>query len=197
MELVCWRTLYPTRRTTRIDTDRYKYPYLLKGLEIERSNQVWKLDIAYIAMQEGFMCLFAIMDVYSRYVVGWDLSNTMSAQWCCSVLQEALWVYGHPEIINSDQGSQFTSNPYVQLLNERKIQISMDSCGRALDDIYIERLWRSVKQEYVYINPCSSVKELRNGLDTYFHFYNNRRLHQSLDYIPPVMKYKSRERNIE
>lgn len=191
MRLVRWRTLYPQRRTTHADANAYKYPYLLKGLEIVCPNQVWELDISYIPMKRGFMYLFAIIDVYSRYVLGWSLSNTMTSEWCCSVLEEAISIHGKPEIINSDQGSQFTSTCYLELLKSNDIKISMDSRGRALDDIYIERLWRSVKQEYVYLNPCSNVEELWRGLDRYFEFYNNERLHQSLDYRTPIDVYKN------
>ncbi len=145
MKIVRWRTIFPKVKTTRADSKAYKFPYLLKGLNITRSNQVWELDITYIPMSHGFMYLFAIIDVYSRYVVGWSLSNTMSAEWCCSVIADAIATHGKPEIINSDQGSQFTSNEYVNLLIINDIKISMDSRGRALDDIFIERLWRSVK----------------------------------------------------
>ena len=132
------------------------------------------------------MYLFAIIDVYTRYVVGWSVSNTMTAPWCVAVLKEAIERHGCPEIINSDQGSQFTSVEYVQLLEGNNIAISMDSRGRALDDIYIERLWRSVKQECVYLNPCDSGDELWRGLNDYFRFYNEERLHHSLGYRTPA-----------
>lgn len=189
MELVRWRTLYPKRRTTIADKKAYKYPYLLKDLKIDHRNQVWELDISYIPMRRGYMYLFAIIDVYTRYVVGWSVSNTMTAPWCVAVLQEAIERHGCPEIINSDQGSQFTSVEYVQLLEGNNIAISMDSRGRALDDIYIERLWRSVKQEYVYLNPCDTGDELWRGLNDYFRFYNEERLHQSLGYRTPASFY--------
>lgn len=140
-------------------------------------------------MRRGFMYLFAIIDVHSRFVVGWSLSNTMSAEWCCSVISDAIDTYGKPEIINSDQGSRFTSEDYVNLLKSNDIKISMDSRGRALDDIFIERLWRSVKQEYVYLNPCENCHELWKGLSGYFDFYNHRRLHQSLGYQCPASVY--------
>jgi len=194
MNMVCWRTLYPKARTTHVDPKAYKHPYLLKGLTIDHANQVWELDISYIPMRRGFMYLFAVIDVYSRCVVAWSLSNTMTAEWCCSVLADTIATHGCPEIINSDQGSQFTSNEYVKLLEDNGIRISMDSRGRALDDIYIERLWRSVKQEYVYKNPCDTCKELWSGMTAYFDFYNNRRLHQSLDYQCPVTVYMEKRR---
>ena len=136
-------------------------------------------------MRKGFMYQVAIIDVYSRYVVCWSVSNTMTAEWCCEVLKEAIAAYGCPEIINSDQGSRFTSSDYINLLKENNILISMDSRGRALDDIYIERLWRSVKQECVYISPCDTGTELWRQLNDYFKFYNARRPHQSLEYKTP------------
>jgi putative transposase len=146
MEVVRWRTLYPRRRTTLTDRKVLKYPYLLRDLKVERSNQVWGIDITYIPMKRGFMYLFAIIDLCSRYVVGWSVSNTMSAEWCVHTLEGAISRHGKPEIINSDQGSQFTADCYVELLKRNGIGISMDGKGRALDNVFIERLWRSVKQ---------------------------------------------------
>jgi len=189
MRVTRWQTLYPQSRTSIADRKAKKYPYLLKKLKIERSNQVWAIDITYIPMQRGFMYLFAIIDLYSRYVVGWSVSNTMTAEWCAGVIEEAISRYGTPEIINSDQGCQFTSDCYVELLKTRNIQISMDGKGRALDNIFIERLWRSVKQEYVYLNPCETGQQLWCGLDNYFRFYNMERPHQSLDNLPPKIRY--------
>jgi putative transposase len=190
MKTVRWRTLYPKRRTTISDRAALKYPYLLKDMNIERSNQVWAVDITYIPMRRGFMYLFAIIDLYSRYVVGWSVSNTMTAEWCVGTLQEAISRHGKPEIINSDQGCQFTAECYVDLLKTNGIQISMDGKGRALDNVFIERLWRSVKQEDVYLNPCETGLELWRGLDDYFRFYNRERPHQSLDNLPPEVKYR-------
>lgn len=189
MGLVRWRTLFPEHRTTVADKKAYKYPYLLKGLDIDHRNQVWELDISYIPMRRGYMYLFAVIDVYTRYVVGWSLSNTMTAPWCVAVLREAFERHGCPEIVNSDQGSQFTSADYVELLEGNGVAISMDSRGRALDDIFIERLWRSVKQEYVYLSPCETGDELWRGLDGYFRFYNDERPHQSLGYKTPASRY--------
>jgi putative transposase len=189
MKLVRWQTLYPKSRTTVGDKKAQKYPYLLKGLQVERSNQVWATDITYIPMKRGFMYLFAVIDLYSRYVVKWSVSNTMTAEWCVSVLEEAIADAGKPEIINSDQGSQFTSECYIELLKTKEIQISMDGKGRALDNIFIERLWRSVKQEYVYLNPCETGLELWEGLNDYFRFYNTQRPHQSLNNMPPEKRY--------
>jgi putative transposase len=194
MQKVRWHTLHPQRRTSVSDAKAEKYSYLLKELEVERSNQVWAIDITYIPMKRGFMYLFAIIDLYSRYVVGWSLSNTMTAEWCVSTLEEAISLYGKPEIINSDQGSQFTSDCYIDLLKTNEIRISMDGKGRALDNIFIERLWRSVKQEYVYLNPCGTGQELWRGLNDYFRFYNTERPHQSLMYRHPKELFKPSER---
>jgi putative transposase len=189
MRIVRWKTLYPKKRTTFPDVKAYKYPYLLEDLKAEHSNQVWAVDISYIPMRHGFMYLFAIIDLYSRYVVGWDISNSMTTEWCVGVLKEAIVRYGKPEIINSDQGCQFTAEHYIHLLKSNDIQISMDSKGRALDNIFIERLWRSVKQEYVYLNPCETGNELWKGLNKYFQFYNTERPHQSLNDLPPDKWY--------
>jgi len=189
MKVIRWRTLHPEKRTTISDRKAYKHPYLLDGLKIIRSNQVWAIDITYIPMKRGFMYLFAIIDLYSRYVVGWSVSNTMTAEWCVGVLEEAMARHGKPEVINSDQGSQFTSDCYIELLKTSEIQISMDGKGRAMDNIFIERLWRSVKQEYVYLNPCETGRELWRGLNGYFHFYNTERPHQGIENLIPAKLY--------
>lgn len=189
MRLCGWQTLYPTRRTTRVDLAAYKYPYLLKGLAIERKNQVWEIDITYVPMKQGFMYLCAIIDLHSRYVVGWGISNTMSAEWCTEIVQQSIDLHGKPEIINSDQGSQFTSAEYTELLKKNDIQISMDGKGRALDNIFIERLWRSVKYEHIYLYVYTDGLSLYKGLVGYFKFYNDERRHQSLDYETPLKKY--------
>jgi len=190
MRIVRWRTLYPEKRTSIAERKAQKYSYLLKGLKSERSNQVWAIDITYIPMRRGFMYLFAIIDLHSRYVTGWSLSNTMTSEWCVNTLQEAISRYGKPDIINSDQGSQFTADCYIELLKSNEIKISMDGKGRALDNVFIERLWRSVKQEYVYLNPCETGQELWRGLDDYFRFYNTKRPHQSLNNLPPGTCYR-------
>jgi putative transposase len=190
MRVVRWRTLYPERRTSISARTALKYPYLLRELKVERNNHVWAVDITYIPMKRGFMYLFAIIDLYSRYVVGWSLSNTMTAEWCVSVLEEAISRHGKPDIINSDQGTQFTSDCYVELLKTNDIRISMDGKGRALDNVFIERLWRSVKQEYVYLNPCDTGQELWCGIADYFRFYNTERPHQSLENVPPETLYR-------
>ena len=189
MRLMNWQTIYREPHTTISDKTHYKYPYLLRGLKIERCNHVWAMDITYIPMKTGFMYLTAIIDLHSRYVVQWSLSNTMSAEWCTEVLQEAIKNHGIPEIFNTDQGSQFTSEVFINTLIDKGIKISMDGKGRALDNIFIERLWRSVKYENIYLNVYENGLSLWKGLEQYFQFYNMERLHQSLDYHTPNQKY--------
>jgi putative transposase len=193
MRLVGWQTLYPTKRTTVCDKKAHKYPYLLDGLSITKSNQVWAIDITYLPMQLGFMYLFAIIDIHSRYVVGWSISNTMSAQWCVDTIEQSIVHHGVPDIINSDQGSQFTSDIYTQCLGNHKISISMDGKRRAIDNIFIERLWRSVKYEDVYLKAYDNGNKLWNGLNDYFKFYNHERLHQNLDYRTPEKIYNEKK----
>jgi len=190
MKLVNWQTIYREPRTTISDKTHYKFPYLLKGLKIEKCNQVWAMDITYIPMKKGFMYLTAIIDLHSRYVVHWSLSNSMSADWCTEVLKEAIKNSGTPEIFNTDQGSQFTSDIFINTLIDNNIKISMDGKGRALDNIFIERLWRSVKYENVYLNVYENGLSLWEGLEKYFQFYNHVRIHQSLDYQTPKQRYE-------
>jgi putative transposase len=189
MKVVNWQTLYREPRTTISEPTAYKYPYLLKDLSIERSNQVWAMDITYIPMAKGFMYLTAIIDLHSRYVVNWSVSNTMSSQWCAQVVEEAINKYGKPEVFNTDQGSQFTSEIFINVLKNNGIQISMDGKGRALDNIFIERLWRSVKYEDIYLKVYENGLDLYRGLQQYFEFYNTERLHQSLNYQTPKHCY--------
>ena len=144
-------TIYPKKNLSKPNLAEYKYPYLLKDVEINRSNQVWASDITYIPMFRGFMYMYAIIDVYSRKIVGWDVSNTMSVEWCKSITREAIEKYGKPEIFNTDQGSQFTSPVFINELKKHNIKISMDGKGRALDNIYIERFWRTIKYEHICI----------------------------------------------
>ncbi len=191
MRLQGWQTIYCAPSTTKSDPAAYKYPYLLKDLKIERKNQVWEIDITYIPMKKGFMYLCAIIDVHTRFIVGWGVSNTMTAQWCTSIVENALSNYGNPEILNSDQGSQFTSNEYTSLLQGEKIQISMDGKGRAIDNIYIERFWRTIKYEYIYLQPKNDGLSLYQGISQFITFYNTKRNHQSLDYQTPLNKYQN------
>lgn len=184
------RVIYPKKSTSKPIKGHKKYPYLLKGLKIDQPNQVWAADITFIPMFRGFMYLVAIIDLFSRYVVAWSVSNTMSSKWCSEVLKEAIMLNGKPEIFNTDQGSQFTSIEFTSVLKRNQIQISMDGKGRAIDNIFIERLWRTVKTEYVYLNPPNGGLELYRGLNKYFKFYNNERLHQSLNYSTPLKIYQ-------
>lgn len=167
------------------------YPYLLRGVEINRPNQVWSTDITYIRLPRGFVYLVAIIDWYSRKVLAWRLSNTMDAGFCVDCLEEAIQSYGMPDIFNSDQGSQFTSETFTGVLIQNGITISMDGRGRALDNIFVERLWRTVKYEDVYLNKYDSVKDLLMGLTQYFLFYNQERYHQSLGYKTPHEVYRT------
>ncbi len=172
--------LVPGPHTSRGCKEHKKYPYLLRDMVITHSNQVWATDITYIPINNGYMYLIAIIDLYSRYVVKWALSNTMEAEWCTEVLKEAIKEHGKPEMFNTDQGSQFTSDVFIEVLKDNKITISMDGKGRATDNIFIERLWRSVKYEDIYLHAYESGIELYKGLKSYFKFYNDTRRHSSI-----------------
>lgn len=182
--------IYPKRNLSKLGHAKYIRPYLLKGLEITRPNQVWEIDITYIPMAKGFMYLSAIIDVYSRFVVGWDVFNSLDAENTLTVFKRAIAQYGKPEIINSDQGSQFTCALWTSYVEQSEIKISMDGKGRAIDNIYIERLWRTVKQDYVYLNPASDGTELYHGLRTFFTHYNTRKSHQGIERQIPINKYR-------
>lgn len=190
MEVMNWKTIYRKPRTTKRNKLHAVYPYLLKGLTIDHANQVWAIDITFVPMRKGFLYLCAIIDLYTRQVMNWSVSNSMTSAWCASVVQEAIAQYGKPEIINSDQGSQFTGYEYTSLFDDQ-MKISMDGKGRALDNIFIERLWRSVKYECVYLHVFEDGVELYEGLKKYFHFYNHVRVHQSLGYKTPASFYRS------
>jgi putative transposase len=189
MKLIGWQTIYQQPRTTIADKASYKYPYLLKGLTITHSNQVWEVDITYLPMAKGFLYLYAVIDVHSRFIVGWDISNSMTAEWCATITRGAVELYGKPEIINSDQGSQFTSDAHIGLLKKYEIEISMDGKGRAIDNIFIERFWRSIKYEDIYLKAYENGVALYHGVSNYMQFYNTKRLHQSLDYNTPEALY--------
>lgn len=178
------RAIYPTSNMSKKHPGHKVYPYLLTDREIRYPNQVWSTDITYIRLKQGFLYLVAIMDWYSRYVLSWRLSNSLDVYFCIEALEDAL-EKGCPEIFNSDQGSQFTSNDFTGILLGKGIAISMDGRGRVFDNIFTERLWRSVKYEEVYIKDYRVYKDAREGLDGYFSFYNNRRYHQSLGYKTP------------
>ncbi len=169
------------------------YPYLLKGIDINRSNQVWCADITYIPMRKGFAYLVAVMDWHSRKVLSWRLSNVMDAAFCVEALEEAIMRFGRPCVFNTDQGSQFTSEVFTKVLIKHGIQISMDGKGRWVDNVMIERLWRSVKYEEVYLRAYDDLVEARGHLGKYFIFYNSKRRHQSLDCRPDEMYYSSLE----
>ncbi len=179
------RAIYRRPRTSKPGPGHKVYPYLLGGMQITRPNQVWAADITYIPMAKGFHYLVAIMDWYSRYVVAWRLSNTLDAEFCVEALEEALGK-GTPEIFNTDQGSQFTGEGFTGLLEQHGVRISMDGKGRYRDNIFIERLWRTVKYEEVYLKAYSCGREAKAGLDAYFHFYNNQRPHQTLGCRTPA-----------
>jgi putative transposase len=168
------------------------YKYLLRNLDIECPNHVWAMDITYIPVQGGYLYLCAIIDLYSRYVVGWSLSNTMTSQWCKQTLEAAIREHGTPQILNTDQGSQFTAYEFCDWVTDpkRAIRLSMDGCGRALDNIFVERLWRSVKYEHVYLVPADDGLQCYRGLEEYFEYYNNQRRHQSLQDETPLTVYQ-------
>ena len=183
------RAIFPGPNTSKANQLHKKYPYLLRNLTITHNNQVWACDITYIPMKHGFMYLVAIIDLHSRFVVGWGISNSLEADFCIEVLKQAIHKYGKPEIFNTDQGVQFTSEGFTQVLKGHEIQISMDGRGRAIDNIFIERLWRTVKYENVYLHAYADGLELYKGLKDYFEFYNYERVHQSLDYETPAFVY--------
>jgi len=191
MELVGLEAVYPKPKLSQPGEGHRIYPYLLRGTTVERVNQVWSTDITYIRMAQGFLYLVAIMDWFSRFVLSWSLSLTMEVEFCIEALKRALR-RGRPEIFNSDQGSQFTSERFTGELAEQQIAISMDGRGRCMDNIFVERLWRSLKYEEVYLKDYASVIEARSGIARYFQFYNHDRLHQSLDYQTPAAIYLRR-----
>lgn len=180
--------IYPKKRTTIPNQQHLKYPYLLKNLAVIRPNQVWGTDITYIKLLGGFCYLVALLDWFSRYVIAWTLSETLDIDFCVENLQRALEL-NIPEIHNSDQGSHFTSPLYTNLLLDKSINISMDGRGRCMDNIFTERLWRTVKYENIFINEYHTPREAKSGLTEYFNFYNNHRKHQSLDYRTPAQLY--------
>jgi putative transposase len=188
MHIMGLSAIYPKKNLSKPGEGHRKFPYLLRGFNIVRPNQVWATDITYIRLHTGFLYLVAIMDWYSRYVLSWRLSNSLDSLFCIEALHEAL-AKQQPEIFNSDQGCQFTSDKFLSVLENRRIRISMDGRGRAMDNIMIERLWRTVKYEEVYLKDYQKVREAFAGLSNYFQFYNNERIHQSLGYDTPAMVY--------
>ena len=181
----------PGPNTSRPHPQHKVYPYLLRGVTVTRPNHVWSTDITYIRLVHGFVYLMAVIDWYSRKVLAWRLSNTLDGQFCVDCLEQALQVFGNPEIFNTDQGSQYTRKGFTDVLELHDIDISMDGRGRALDNIFVERLWRSVKYEDVYLKGYTSIPELKLGLTAYFRFYNTERYHQSLGYRTPDEVYRT------
>ncbi len=189
MRLMGLEAIYPKRKTSRAHPAHKVYPYLLRNLKIDRPNQVWAADITYVPMSRGFMYLVAIMDWNSRKVLSWRLSNTLDTGFCIEALEEAINRFGTAEIFNTDQGAQFTSNAFTNVLKHHDIQISMDGRGRVQDNIFIERLWWTVKHHYLHLHVFDNGAQLRNGLNEWFRFYNQERFHQALDNLTPDEVY--------
>ena len=191
MELMGIEAVYPKPKLSQAGTGHKTYPYLLRGVEVTHINQVWSTDITYIRMAQGFLYLVAVIDWFSRYVLSWRFSLTLELDFCVEALKCALRGGRKPGIFNTDQGSQFTSEKYTGELTARDIAISMDGKGRCMDNIFIERFWRSLKYEEVYLKDYESVTEARAGIEKYFQFYNQERLHQSLGYQTPASIYRA------
>jgi putative transposase len=185
------RALYARRSLSKPRKEHKKYPYLLRGKEIRYPNQVWASDLTYVRLPGGFVYVAVILDLFSRKVLSWRLSNTMDPAFCVAALEEAIDRYGEPAIFNTDQGSQFTSDAFIDVLKGHSIEISMDGKGRALDNVYVERLWRSLKYEDIYLKSYETMGQLSDGVDRYFQFYNGERFHQSLDYRTPNEMHES------
>jgi putative transposase len=188
MRLMLLEAVYPKPHLSKVGPEHRTYPYLLRNLIIDHPDQVWCADITYIRMRQGFVYLVAIMDWFSRYVLAWEISITMDAAFCINALKRALDL-SRPEIFNTDQGVQFTSTEFVRILEAEDIRISMDGRGRAYDNIFVERLWRTVKYEEVYLHQYETVSEARRSMERYFHFYNTERIHEALDYRTPYEIY--------
>jgi putative transposase len=193
MQLMGLRSLAPQPTTTKAHPDHPKYPYLLRNLSVDRPNHVWCSDITYIPFKKGFLYLVAIMDWHSRKVLTWRVSNTMTSDFCVAALHEALSLYGSPSIFNTDQGSQFTSEAFTRVLLDAGVRVSMDGVGRAIDNVFIERLWRTLKYDHVYLNPAESGNACRDGITEFLTYYNEERPHSSLsDATPDEVYYQSR-----
>ena len=189
MQLMGIEAIYRKKRTSIPDQGHKIYPYLLRNVAIERPNQVWAADITYLPMAKGFAYLVAILDLYSRKVLSFRISNAMSTDFCVEALEEALTRYGAPEIFNTDQGSQFTADDFTKPLQAKGVRVSMDGKGRWVDNVFVERLWRSVKYEDIYLHAYETMREVKAALAIYFDFYNARRPHQNLDYRTPDEMY--------
>lgn len=182
--------IYPKKNLSKLGQAKYKHPYLLRNLNINRANQVWAIDITYVPMAKGFIYLTGIIDIHSRMIVGWQVSNSMEAETQTEVLKAAMAQYGKPEIINSDQGSQYTCENWVKTLKELDIKISMDGKGRALDNVYIERFWRTIKQKHIYLNPAKDGLELHQGIHAFMAKYNKPR-HHGISNEKPIERYQN------
>lgn len=189
--------LFPKPYLSCPNKEHKKYPYLFSGVTASSPNHVWVTDITYLKLPRGNVYLMAILDLYSRKVLSWEISNTMDTFFCQRVVHAAIKKYGTPQILNTDQGSQFTSNDFTAYVLSHKIQLSMDGKGRVYDNIFIERLWRTVKYENIYLNDYQTLPMLRVGVNKYFYFYNSQRSHQSLDYITPDQKYFEKKKGKE
>jgi putative transposase len=190
MRLMGLEAIYPKPRLSAAGQGHRIYPYLLRGVTIARPDQVWSTDITYVPLASGFMYLAAVIDWFSRYVLAWRLSNTLDGSFCLELLDEAL-ARGRPEVFNTDQGAQFTAAAFTSRLESAGVAVSMDGKGRCLDNVFVERLWRTVKYEDIYLRGYEGVPALQHGLGRYFPFYNEERLHQALDYQTPAMVYRS------
>lgn len=198
MRLMGLEAIYPKKKfsTSTPDKQHVVYPYLLRAVPITRMNHVWGADITYVRLEQGWCYLYAVMDWYSRFIIGWEVSETLSSEFCVNALKRAIARWGAPEISNTDQGSQFTGADYVGILKAHKIRISMDGRGRCMDNIFTERLWRNVKYEEVYLKSYADIRDARRNLAAYIHFYNHERAHQSLNYKTPAEIYLNKQTGI-
>jgi len=187
------QALYPKTRTTIVNSEHKKYPHLLKGVEVVRPNHVWATDITYIRHGSGFIYLVALIDIFSRYVLDWRLSNTMDVQFCTEMLTSALEKHGSPEILNTDQGSQFTSRKWIEMVEQSGAKVSMDGKGRWVDNVYIERFWRTIKHEHIFYQAFENVIDARKSIGGFIELYNKKRLHQNLGYRTPGEVYQGTE----
>jgi putative transposase len=194
MQAMRIKAVYCVPRTTVIDATKYKHPYLLRDLEINRKNQVWAVDITYLPIRGGFMYMVAVIDVHTRYLLNWSISNSMEAEWVVGMIKEAIAWHGKPEIINSDQGCQFTSEAYTAMFRKdgaaEGVKISMDGKGRAIDNVFIERFWRTLKHEHLYLNPPTDGGQLYTTCKHFVHFYNEKRKHSSIGKVTPGVRYR-------
>ncbi len=191
LRLMGLQAIYPKKKLSILGNGKYIRPYLLKGLSVKKTNQVWAIDITYIPMRKGFMYLTAVIDLYSRFVVSWGISNSLTSEGSLKVVKDAVEEYGCPEIINSDQGSQFTCQEWINFWEDKNTKVSMDGKGRAIDNIFIERLWRTVKYNHVYLRPANDGLELYQGLQEYFRYYNYDRSHQGINRKKPSDLYNT------